>query len=177
MCCAQDAVDKLYLKAHAAEVDEDYDRAIELWSEVLKLEPKDATAYFNRASAYKENEKFEKALADYGTAIQLNPNDPVAYEARAKICAQRCTWSIGDHNVDDEAAAKADYAMAIADYSVAIQLELKDKADPKAWLEKKAKPGAEGYNYAMDIACQSALIKLDPKILKLGLVGRGCTRT
>jgi tetratricopeptide (TPR) repeat protein len=55
--------------------DQDYDAAI-------RLEPKNAAAYNNRATAYDEIKKHDKAISDYNKAIKLDPNFASVYHNR-----------------------------------------------------------------------------------------------
>src|SRR4051812_47449079 len=47
--------------------------AIHEFSEVLLIDPRDATAYYNRGAAYLAKQDYEKALCDFTEAIRLNP--------------------------------------------------------------------------------------------------------
>jgi len=49
-----------------------YDLAIADYSEVIRLEPKNASAYSNRGNCYKED-RYDLAIKDYTEAIRLNP--------------------------------------------------------------------------------------------------------
>ena len=61
----------------------EYDLAISRFSEVIRLDPKLALAYSNRALAYGHNGEYGKAMADYAEAIRLDPNLVEAYINRA----------------------------------------------------------------------------------------------
>ena len=50
-----------------------YDKAIADFTEAIRLDPKDADAYCNRARAYYSKGEYDKAIADYSEAIRLNP--------------------------------------------------------------------------------------------------------
>jgi tetratricopeptide (TPR) repeat protein len=54
----------------------DYDRAIADYTQVIKLDPNDAVAYYNRGRTYSyEKGDYDRARADWTKALQLNPND------------------------------------------------------------------------------------------------------
>ena len=53
---------------------EQYDDAIEHYTEALKLNPQMAAAYNNRGVAHDNKGDFERAIVDYTKAIELNPN-------------------------------------------------------------------------------------------------------
>ncbi|HWB59498.1 MAG TPA: tetratricopeptide repeat protein, partial [Chthoniobacteraceae bacterium] len=158
---AQDAIDRLDMQAHAALDANQPETAIKDWTELLKLDPKNANAFFNRAAAYEELTADEpnqaamaadddKALADYTSAIQLNPDDPDALEHRARIYAQK---------IGGEGAYAENQRKAIADYEAAYTLRTKGMDDPKGWLTSTAKPDDDAGN----IARWNLVIKLDPK--------------
>ena len=60
----------------------EYDKAIAHYSEALRLNPKDADAYYNRGIAWERRGEYDKAIADYSEAIRLNPNYADAYYNR-----------------------------------------------------------------------------------------------
>src|SRR5262245_40672190 len=51
----------------------DFDRAIADYSEVIRLDPKSASAYGGRGLAYFDKGDFDRAIADYNEAIKLDP--------------------------------------------------------------------------------------------------------
>ncbi|NJP19470.1 MAG: tetratricopeptide repeat protein, partial [Hydrococcus sp. CRU_1_1] len=55
------------------------------YNQALKLNPNDATAYYNRGLLYANQQKWELALADYNQALQLNPNYANAYYNRGIV--------------------------------------------------------------------------------------------
>ena len=168
---AQDAIDRPDTKAHEALNAGDYDQAIDYWTRVIKLDPKDATAYFNRADAHEKKNEHDKALADYAMSIRLKPGDPAAYEHRAKIYVDKATRldRIAEDNDDVgvnegiHPEAKPDWDKAIADYSAAFEIRIKSEADPRAWLEKKSDYWSQETNPAIGAACYRKITKLHPK--------------
>ncbi len=70
-----------------------YDQAIATYSRMIKRQPKDANAYFNRGLAYKNAGLGDRALADYDAAIRLDPSHQKAYLDRANIRYQRGSYS------------------------------------------------------------------------------------
>ena len=53
----------------------DNDRAIADYTEVLRLNPNYADAYYNRGDAYDDKGDYARARADWEKALQLDPND------------------------------------------------------------------------------------------------------
>lgn len=132
----------------------EYDKAIADYTEAIRLNPKDATAYFNRAQAYFFKvggetlaNHIEKKVADYTEAIRLNPNYIEAYYERA--------------NAYSSTSGKGTYDKIIADYSEIIRL---NPNDVKAYYFR-------GLNYSFKdeydkaIADYSEIIRLDPKYI------------
>ena len=52
---------------------QDYDAAIDAFTEAIRVNPKNASAYNNRGVAYHKKGEYDKAIADCGEAIRLNP--------------------------------------------------------------------------------------------------------
>ena len=70
-----------------------YDQAIATYSRMIKRQPKDANAYFNRGLAYKNAGLGDRALADYDAAIRLDPSHQKAYQDRGNIRYQKGFYS------------------------------------------------------------------------------------
>lgn len=104
-------------KIYAAQTEADLDKLIEEFSEVIRLNPTDAVATFNRgrvyhqyrsnlASKYRSRDKYDKAVEDFTQAIRLDPNFAKAYQFRGIA-----HWYHGEND------------KAIADYTVAIRIK------------------------------------------------------
>jgi tetratricopeptide (TPR) repeat protein len=121
----------------------EFAKAIDEFSQAIRLDRRDALAYRERGLAYRHAKDYDKAIADYTEAIRLEPKDPVAYNNRA--AAWQLLREYGKSIDDcDEAirldpkyvtaymnrgysyAARGDYDKAVADYTRAIQLNPKD---------------------------------------------------
>jgi tetratricopeptide (TPR) repeat protein len=85
------------------------------YSEAIKLDPKNAEAYNNRANAYSLLGKYEEAVKDYDEAIKLDAKSAKIYANRAVIRARQ---------------GKKDEAQK--DFKRALELDpsLKDKIEP-----------------------------------------------
>jgi len=49
------------------------------FSEAIRIDPKEAAAYFNRGLAWRSKGVYDNAIADYNQALALNPNSFQAY--------------------------------------------------------------------------------------------------
>ena len=87
----------------------DLDAAIMDLDAAIKLSPKDATLYVDRAGVFTTKGEEERALADYGEAIIADPASGFAYNTRG-----------------DFFRGKGDYARAAADYDKAIEAQPAD---------------------------------------------------
>ena len=83
--------------------------AIKDYDEAIRLNPKDAVAYFNRGNDYYNLNKKERAIEDYDKAIRLNSQFADAY-----------------HNRGTTYCALGQSERAIKDYDQAIHLNPKD---------------------------------------------------
>lgn len=63
------------------------DKAIELYTQIVRLNPGHATAYYKRGNLLRDREQWETALADYNQAIELNPCYANAFCNRGVILA------------------------------------------------------------------------------------------
>jgi tetratricopeptide (TPR) repeat protein len=96
----------------------DYDKAITIFREAIKLDPENGAAFGNRGLAYAKKGDFDQAIADFDEAIRLNPNDArILYQGRrnqkkegnADIAARRdaSLWYVsaaGSHQARSEPA-------------------------------------------------------------------------
>ncbi len=71
-------VDVLCLKALGYVSNDQYEKAIEAFTEAIRREPKYAFAYLGRANAYMAKGDTNRALADFDQAARLDPNDDTA---------------------------------------------------------------------------------------------------
>ena len=147
---AQAPVDRIDMKAHAAFEAQDYKSAILLWSEVIKLEPNDASARFNRGFAYANDGQTEKAIADYSEAIRLDPSDAETHAKRALsyVVKLRLADAAGKIDTDDTAGVVADYMEMI-------------RLDPDRGYEYLAGFNRKFYKQSLDY--WSTALKADPK--------------
>ena len=60
----------------------DIERAIEPYNKAIRLDPQDASAYYNRGTAYYLLDQPKRAFQDFDQAIRLNPDNAKAYTDR-----------------------------------------------------------------------------------------------
>ncbi len=123
-----------------------YTEAIADFTEVIRLDPKNAMAYNNRG-AYYSLQKYTEAIADFTEAIRLDPKYAEAYNDRgyAYLYQQKFAEAIADINeairLDPEYAAaynmrgnyflfQQKFTEAITDFTEAIRLDPKFAAGP-----------------------------------------------
>jgi tetratricopeptide (TPR) repeat protein len=82
------SADQLLARGVGWAVKGDFDRAITDFEEVIRIDPKCADAFYNRAKVYAEQRQYDRAIADYDAAIKLNPKDmTAAIKSRAAVIA------------------------------------------------------------------------------------------
>jgi tetratricopeptide (TPR) repeat protein len=82
----------------------DFDRAIADFDQALRLDPKNAGAYGNRANALQARGDADDAIKDYNESLRLNPRNAYAYLNRGSFLMEQ----------GDFAGALADYAKTLA---------------------------------------------------------------
>jgi tetratricopeptide (TPR) repeat protein len=101
-------------------------------TQMIQRDPRDATAYHNRAVAYGLLGDLDHAIADYTKTVEIRPDNASAYESRGRAYA-----------------TKGDYTSAIADAQKASQLSAVKSASltpkipkPPVVVLKQHKPSA-----------------------------------
>jgi tetratricopeptide (TPR) repeat protein len=84
---------------------DDYAKAIRDHDEAIRLNPREAMYYYDRAMTYARMKQYERAIADFDAAIRLKPGYSDAYELRGRVFADM-----------------GRYDKAIEDFSQAVQL-------------------------------------------------------
>jgi tetratricopeptide (TPR) repeat protein len=122
---------------------ENYDRAIEAYDQVIRLDPKNAFAYSNRGYAYYRKKDYDLAVPDLEQAMELDPKLRYPYRGRGNVYIAQGdierAIAYYDHAIEldpkyedayesrgDAYRAKGDYGRATADYDQAIVLDPKD---------------------------------------------------
>jgi tetratricopeptide (TPR) repeat protein len=75
-------------RAHVWQKTGDLDRAIADYSEALRLNPANDTAFVNRGWAYSLMGQTDEAIADYTEALRHNPDNALAYINRGNLYNQ-----------------------------------------------------------------------------------------
>lgn len=66
----------LYRCAHLFEIKGEINKAIETYTKIIKLNPKENKAFAGRGRLRVKLKKYKAALADYANAIIIDMNDP-----------------------------------------------------------------------------------------------------
>ena len=133
-----------FYRANKASDNQEYEKAIELYDEAIKLNDKFTWAYFNRGLAHKDLGNHQEALEDYNKAIALDSEDVDAYINRGNIYRDM-----------------KEYAKALADYNKAIAL------DPECvyGYNGRGNAYADMEEYAKALADYNKAIALDPEYI------------
>ncbi|MDQ3706716.1 MAG: tetratricopeptide repeat protein [Chloroflexota bacterium] len=130
----------------------DYDEAIRLLSEAIRLDPGMKEAYYDRADIYWEEAEYDLAIADYRTLLGLDPAEAAALHYNIGLLyLQRA----------EEQERPADYDLAIEEFDRAIETD-PDYADAyfergNAYLDKEVYDQAlADYNRVLQIDTEYA---------------------
>ena len=58
---------------------QDYDTAIDVYSQIIALEPEDSDTYYNRGLAYLDKDEHDHAIADFTRSIAFFDDDASCY--------------------------------------------------------------------------------------------------
>jgi tetratricopeptide (TPR) repeat protein len=164
---------------------QEYDKAINDFTEAIRLDPNVAIIYFNRGNAYYDQGNLDKASSDYNEAIRLNPNFARAYVGRGDVIREQGNLdkAISDYNeairlepnyvpaYDGRGRAygsSGNYDKAISDFTEAIRL---DPNLAPAYCSRGYAYDMHG-NFEKAISDYNEAIRLDPNSA-LAYVGRG----
>jgi tetratricopeptide (TPR) repeat protein len=79
----------LYFRARAREGKNDIEGAMADLNEAIKVDPKPASAYLDRALLYRQAGDDEKAFADFNAAIRNHPHVALFYYARGQFYSDK----------------------------------------------------------------------------------------
>ena len=117
------------------------DRAIEVYSRAIKLNPNYADAYYGRGYAYESKDNFDRAIENYTKAIDLKSDFDIFYINRGVAYGK-----------------KGDYDRAVEDFTKAIQLK---PDDAEAYYNRGTVYGMKS-NHNLAIKDFTKAIKLKP---------------
>ena len=80
-----ESVEELHDAAYQFMKSENFSDAIDTYSKILELQPKDEQALLNRSIAYTQVDRFDQALWDIDSFLMLNPNNKKALNGKAFI--------------------------------------------------------------------------------------------
>ena len=117
------------------------DKAIADYTQAIRLDPNNTSAYIHRGYVYYAKGDYNRAIADYDQAIKLAPYSKAAYNNRGHVLAD-----------------KGDLDAAIADYDQALRL------DPNFTEAYKNRGNAYYFknDYDRAIADYNQMLRLDP---------------
>jgi len=121
----------------------EYNKAIKLCTNAVKIQLKNIKAYIVRGIAYNENNDHELAIKDFNEAINLDPKNPIAYINRG---------------VAYGTLANPNHELAIKDFNEAINL---DPKNPIAYINRGVAYYVKG-DYSLAIEDYDKAIELDP---------------
>jgi serine/threonine protein kinase/Tfp pilus assembly protein PilF len=117
--------------------DKNFTQAIADLTEAIRLDDKNATAYYRRGLAYAYTQEFDKALSDFSKALKLQPNNSSIYLNRGSVFFKQNKLEEAVKDYTDAIKIDPKYARAYHNRAVAY-LKLNDRLNAEA-DEKKAK--------------------------------------
>jgi tetratricopeptide (TPR) repeat protein len=137
-----DSAEEAITKAKEAMGKYQFEDAILLLTEAIRLDSKNTDAYYNRGLAYERSVKYKEAIEDYSTAIRLDPKLPKIFLARGQAYF-----------------SQRQLEKAIADFSEVIRLEPENRDA----LSLRALSYYENKEYGKAIASEQEVIRIKPK--------------
>ncbi|MBN2021958.1 MAG: trypsin-like peptidase domain-containing protein, partial [Pirellulales bacterium] len=102
---------------------DEYDRAIADYTEAIRLDPKNALAYFFRGFAYRHKHEYDSAIADFTEAIRLDPKDADAYVWRGFAYLRKYEYDRAIADFTEAIRLKPEYALAYSGRGDAYRLK------------------------------------------------------
>ena len=95
------SIGKLRSSAELAFSKGEVDQSLNLWEQVIQLEPNNDNNYYKRYRVYIRQQKLKEALSDLTTAIRLNPSNENALVQRGKLYMKlgKCNEAIKDYQL------------------------------------------------------------------------------
>lgn len=92
------SIGKLRSSADTLYTNGKYDESIEVWNQVIALEPNNDSNFYKRFRVYLRQQKYKEAMADLNSVISINPKHENAVIQRAKLHLKlgRCSEAVND---------------------------------------------------------------------------------
>jgi tetratricopeptide (TPR) repeat protein len=132
----------------------DFDRAIEDYSEAIRLDPNFAVAFNNRGVGYQRKNQYDRAIENYDEAIRLNPQYVLAFINRSNAHRSKARFDPAIADAGQAIALNPDLASAY--FARAIAYQNKAQWDFEAYLN-------EGMYEDRAIQDYDEVIRRDPK--------------
>jgi tetratricopeptide (TPR) repeat protein len=167
---------------------QDYDRAIQDYDAIIRIDPNKALAFNNRGNGYLRKAQYDRALQDFDQALRLDPKFALALVNRAAVHRAKARFDDAIRDCDQAIAINAKFAAAyfgraasyqekaawefdaylsqeqytdraIADFDEAIRLDPNNAAA----LQRRANIHVDKRQYDRAIADYTEAIRLKPK--------------
>jgi tetratricopeptide (TPR) repeat protein len=165
------------------------DNAVAAFTEAIRLDPKNATAFYYRGQVYSRMQDSDRAITDFTEAVRLDRNYARAWCARGLAYSDKHDYSraVADFTeavrLDPQLTEayrgrgnvyldRQDQDRAIADFSEAIRL---DRSYPRAWYARGL-AYTDKRDYGRAIADFTEASRLDPRFAS-AVYERGKTRS
>ena len=180
----KELIDQLSAEGDEYYNNEEFDKALESYNKILKIDPNNAKAYYNRGFTYNGLEQYDEALKDYDTAITLEPNNTNGYHSRGftynilkqydkalknynKAIELNPNHKHAYNNRGTTYGNLEQYDEALKDFDKAIELNPNEKYayNNKVMALKATKNGDVGHDKKIDediISCYKLAIKNNP---------------
>ncbi len=136
---------------------EEYDKAIESFTNAIGLNPQSPNAHSNRGVSYSNKIDYDRAIQDYDRAIELNPGYYAAYSNRGSAYGSK-----GDHD------------RAIQDFNRAIELnpgyaDAYNNRGSAYWLKGDYHRSIQDYDRAIALGTDNAIAYYNRGVIQLCL--------
>ncbi|MCH8196992.1 MAG: tetratricopeptide repeat protein [Proteobacteria bacterium] len=119
----------LYDRGNAYGRKRQYDRAIQDYTEAIRLKPDYARAFNNRGLSYGRKRQYDRAIRDFTEAIRLRPDYTSAYYKRGLAYGRKRQYDRAIQDYTEAIRLKPNYASAYGGRGYAkVQLGKRDKA-------------------------------------------------
>jgi tetratricopeptide (TPR) repeat protein len=115
------AIDWFY-KGYSLALSGNYIKAIEAFTKAIELNPKFATAFYNRGHLYGDIGKYNEEIRDYNRAIAINPKDAEAYNNRGIAYGKLKEYQQEIRNYDKAIELNPNYEDAFINRGIAYRL-------------------------------------------------------